>query len=79
MYYAPMVNKPKPVHLPALIAFDCVARQVYRFTLGRPESDYDRCTLAAASQALGQAPFDVRALVAALVASDSFVARTVDR
>jgi hypothetical protein len=59
--------------------FDCVTRQVYRFTLGRPESDYDRCTLARASAALGQAPFDVRALLAAIVGSDSFVVRTVNR
>jgi hypothetical protein len=59
--------------------FDCLSRQVYRFSLGRPESDYDRCTLARASAALGQAPFDVRALLASIVASDSFVVRTVNR
>jgi hypothetical protein len=75
---------PDAVALARLLArssetFDCVARQVYRFTLGRPETDYDLCTLAAASQALGQPPFDLRALVAALAASDSFVTRTVDR
>jgi hypothetical protein len=59
--------------------FDCVSRQVYRFTVGRAESDYDRCTLAKASQALGKAPFDVRAVIAAIAGSDSFVARTVNR
>jgi hypothetical protein len=59
--------------------FDCLSRQVYRFTLGRLEGDYDRCTLAAASRAVGQAPHDVRALMAALVAADSFVVRTVNR
>jgi hypothetical protein len=59
--------------------FDCVARQVYRFTLGRPETGYDACTLAAVSQALAQPPYDVRALVAALAASESFVTRTADR
>jgi hypothetical protein len=59
--------------------FACLSRQAYRFTLGRAESDYDACTLAKASRALGQAPFDVRALVAALAGSDSFVVRTVNR
>lgn len=28
MYYEPMVDKPKPTHLPALLAFDCVARHL---------------------------------------------------
>jgi hypothetical protein len=59
--------------------FACVARQAYRFTLGKSESDYDRCTLAKASQALGQAPFDVRALMISIVGSDSFVVRTVNQ
>jgi len=28
MYYEPMVDKRKPIHLPALLAFDCVARHL---------------------------------------------------
>src|SRR5215470_6664359 len=28
MYYEPMVHKQEPIHLPALLAFDCVARHL---------------------------------------------------
>jgi hypothetical protein len=57
--------------------FACVTRQAYRFTLGRTESDYDRCSLAQGARALSESSFDVRALIAAIVGSDSFVVRTV--
>ena len=38
MYYEPMVNKHKPIHLPALIAFDCVARHL---SFGRAATELD--------------------------------------
>jgi hypothetical protein len=59
--------------------FDCVARYAYRFTLGRPESTYDQCTLAVAKRTLGQSPFDVRDLMSSIVGSSSFVVRTVNQ
>jgi hypothetical protein len=58
--------------------YDCLARQAYRFTLGRGESDYDRCTLAKAREVLSTS-HDVRGLMASIIGSDSFVARTVNR
>jgi hypothetical protein len=59
--------------------YECVSRQVYRFALGRTESDFDACTLARAAEVLAKPPHDLRGLVASLVASDSFVVRTVNR
>jgi DNA-binding transcriptional LysR family regulator len=38
MYYEPMVDKQKPVHLPALLAFDCVARHL---SFGRAATELD--------------------------------------
>jgi DNA-binding transcriptional LysR family regulator len=38
MYYEPMVDKQKPVHLPALLTFDCVARHL---NFGRAATELD--------------------------------------
>ena len=38
MYYEPMVDKQKPLHLPALLAFDCVARHL---SFGRAAVELD--------------------------------------
>ena len=38
MYYEPMVDKQKPVHLPALLAFECVARHL---SFGRAAIELD--------------------------------------
>jgi Protein of unknown function (DUF1588)/Protein of unknown function (DUF1592)/Protein of unknown function (DUF1595)/Protein of unknown function (DUF1585) len=58
-------------------AFDCVTSQAFRFTIGRLEASYDQCGIAKASQAFSTGQLDVRQLMAAIVRSDSFVARTV--
>jgi len=50
---------------------DCVARQWFRYALGRFERDADACTLASLEGALEQ-PDNLRALLFALVTSDAF-------
>jgi hypothetical protein len=50
----------------------CVARSWFRFAMGRPESPDDACTLGALERTLGDSGGDLRALLAALVQSESF-------
>ncbi|MEM9457763.1 MAG: DUF1592 domain-containing protein [Myxococcota bacterium] len=50
----------------------CVTQQWFRYALGRLEVDDDDCTLTLAHQAFETSGGDVRALVRALVRSDSF-------
>jgi hypothetical protein len=57
--------------------FDCVSQQAFRFTIGRLEADYDQCGIAKATQAFSTSHLDIRELIAGIVRSDSFVARTV--
>ncbi len=50
----------------------CVARQWFRFTMGRAETEGDRCTLEAMTSALNSTDGDVREALLTLVTSDSF-------
>lgn len=58
---------------------ECVARQMFRFTIGRTEAPVDGCMLADAAAALGKGPADLRQVVTKIVTSDSFVVRTVSK
>ena len=49
----------------------CVARQWFRFAMGRVETEQDACTLAALDRALGESGGDVRELLVALATSDA--------
>jgi hypothetical protein len=57
-------------------ALDCVTRQVFRFTMGRLEGDYDSCNVAQARQVLTGGTSDLRQVISSIVRSDSFVVRT---
>jgi hypothetical protein len=57
---------------------DCVTRQSFRFTVGHLETDYDACNLPKMKQTFMNNQNDVRALISAIVGSDSFVVRTVN-
>ena len=57
----------------------CVARQIFRFTVGRAEAAYDDCMLVEAAKGLGSGASDLRAVVIKIVSSDSFVVRTVNK
>jgi hypothetical protein len=54
----------------------CVARQVFRFTMGRRELDSDACALEAAARSAVESG-DLRDVVSSLVSSEAFVTRTV--
>ncbi len=56
----------------------CVARQAFRFTMGRRELDSDSCALEAAVRAATESG-DLRDVVRAIVGSDAFVTRTVSQ
>ncbi len=50
----------------------CVARQWFRFTMGRAETEGDSCTLDAMTNVLSSTGGDVREALLTLVTSDSF-------
>jgi hypothetical protein len=54
----------------------CITRQWFRFALGRTDGEADRCSMARTYTAFAQADFNVRDLLLAIVASDSFRHRT---
>ncbi len=56
-------------------ARDCYATQMYRFAMGRPESEEDRCTLARVRQRFAASGGDVRELAIAIAASRPFSTR----
>jgi hypothetical protein len=56
----------------------CVARQVFRFTVGRAEVAYDGCAVAQAARVLGDGSGDLRDVVSSIVSSDAFVVRQVN-
>jgi hypothetical protein len=51
---------------------ECVGRQMFRFALGRYESDADKCAIDRLNSEFSNAGRDVRALVGAIVTSDPF-------
>lgn len=51
---------------------ECMARQWFRFSLGRYEGAADKCALERVSAEFANAGRDIRALVASIVASDPF-------
>jgi hypothetical protein len=51
----------------------CLARQVFRFAAGRPETDDDKRSLAQLSDAFRGAGFNVRELLIALTKTDAFL------
>lgn len=51
---------------------ECVARQWFRFALGRLESDQDTCSLDTLHTAFSESDSDVRALLVQLVRTDAF-------
>ena len=53
-------------------AADCVANQWFRYALGRMEATDDACSVAAIREAFDGSGKNVRALISAIVASDSF-------
>jgi hypothetical protein len=55
---------------------ECFARQVFRYDVGRPETDADGCSIAQASAAYGAKNLDLRELLVALASSPAFTART---
>ena len=57
---------------------ECVTRQMFRFTVGRAEMPFDGCMLVDAAKNLGGNP-DLRQVITAIVKSDSFVVRTVNK
>jgi hypothetical protein len=57
--------------------YDCVTRQMFRFTVGRTEAPFDGCMLSEAAQSLGSGA-DLHQVIVAIVKSDSFIKRTVN-
>jgi Protein of unknown function (DUF1592)/Protein of unknown function (DUF1588)/Protein of unknown function (DUF1595)/Protein of unknown function (DUF1585)/Protein of unknown function (DUF1587) len=53
-------------------AVGCFARQLFRFTLSRPEAEGDGCALQSMGDALSAADGDLRSAVLSLVRSDAF-------
>lgn len=51
---------------------DCVARQWFRFSLGRMDDDMDSCTMDQLATAFEDSEHDVRSLIREIVRSDSF-------
>jgi hypothetical protein len=54
----------------------CFARQVFRFDVGRLDTDADGCSIAQATQAYTAKNLDLRELLVALAATPAFAART---
>jgi hypothetical protein len=57
---------------------ECVTRQMFRFTVGRPEAAFDGCMLVDAAKNM-DGNSDLRQVMTAIVKSDSFVVRTVNK
>ena len=57
---------------------DCVATQWFRFGLGRDRTTADMCSVREATELLEAADGDIKALLVALVTSDSFRYRTAE-
>ena len=55
---------------------ECFARQVFRYDVGRVETDADGCSIAQATAAYSAKNLDLRELLVALVTSPAFAART---
>jgi hypothetical protein len=55
---------------------ECFARQVFRYDVGRIESDADGCSIAGAVQAYSAKNLDLRELLVALATSPAFTTRT---
>ena len=55
----------------------CYARQVFRFDVGRLETDADGCSIAQATTAYQAKNLDLRELLVALATSPAFATRTV--
>jgi hypothetical protein len=55
---------------------ECFARQVFRFDVGRLETDADGCSIAQAVTAYSGKSLDLRELLVALASSPAFAART---
>jgi hypothetical protein len=53
----------------------CFSRQVYRFSVGRIETDADKCAIESYTRAFTEKAFDVRELLAAIAASPAFSVR----
>lgn len=55
---------------------ECVARQWFRFAVGRPDQDEDACSLSKVYDALEAADGDMREAVVAIVKTEAFRSRT---
>jgi hypothetical protein len=55
---------------------ECFARQVFRFDLGRTETDADACTIEQATKAYSDKQLDLRELFVAIATSSAFSTRT---
>ena len=51
---------------------DCVARQWFRFSLGRMDDDMDSCTMDQLATAFEDSEHDVRSLIREIVVSNAF-------
>jgi hypothetical protein len=51
---------------------DCMARQWFRFSLGRMDDDMDQCTMDQLATAFEESDHDVRSLIREIVLSDAF-------
>jgi hypothetical protein len=58
---------------------DCLATQVFRYSAGRIETDYDQCSLSRAVQSFTAKDRDVAEMLVALLTSDSYALRLVTR
>jgi hypothetical protein len=55
---------------------ECFARQVFRFDLGRTETDADACTIAQVTKAYSDKQLDLRELLVSIATSPAFSTRT---
>jgi hypothetical protein len=55
---------------------ECFARQVFRFDVGRTETDADACTIAQVTKAYSDQKLDLRELLVAIATSQVFAMRT---
>ena len=51
---------------------ECMAKQWFRFALGRSEAENDNCSVKAAYDAFQASQYDMRKLLAAIVTTDAF-------
>jgi len=54
---------------------ECFARQVYRFSVGRTETDADQCAIQSYTRAFTEKSFDLRELLVAVASSPAFAVR----